>query len=105
MAARTPESKRERFAGVIMSVLAAVVFGVLGVLSIKDHEITLPGRSGGPVHNSGAAADLVGWLLLAAAAAFLSHIAMLLKPGKTGGMWALGIFGVWAAAATVYLSR
>ena len=104
MAPRKPEAKRERFAGVFMSLLAAVSFGAAGVLSIKDHAITLPGRSGSLIHNSGAAADLLGWLLLAAAAAFLSHFAMLMRPGKIGVLWTLGIFLVLAAAAAAYFA-
>ena len=94
-------SRKERFAGLVMSLAAVAGFGTAGVMSLWDHAITLPGRNG-PVHNSGSPADMVGWLLLAAAAAFLAHFAILAKPGKVGAKWALAIVLVWGAAAVTY---
>jgi hypothetical protein len=101
--ASAPESppKMDRLAATVMSLAAAVLFGGLGIVAIFRHMVTLPGRSG-MLHTAGMAADLVGWLLLAGAAAFLSHFAMTVKPGKPGVKWMTGIFAVWAVAAATY---
>ena len=101
-APKPPPPDPERRVAVVMSVLGAIGFGVVGAMAIVNRSITLPGRSGAAQSATGSSAEMLGWLLLAGCAACLSHLAMALKPGRPGVKWMAAIFAVWAAGAATH---
>ena len=85
-----------------MSVLGAAAFGYGGVSTLIDHTITWPGRGGGAMRLTGSNADLMAWLLLAAATACVSFFAQAIVPGRQGLKLTGAAFALWALAAAVY---
>jgi hypothetical protein len=98
---QAPHARQDRLAAIVMSLLAALVFGGFGLAAIFRHAVTWPGRSG-LIHSTGATADRFGWLLLGIASVFLIHLAMVLKPGRAGVKWIAGISAAWILAAVAY---
>ncbi|MBC5766532.1 hypothetical protein [Ramlibacter albus] len=101
-----PRPAPDRTPAIVMSLLGAAAFGWGGISTLIDHTISWPARDGTPVRLTGSNADMLAWILLAAATACISHFAQALRPGVAGLKWTGSAFAVWAvAAATYYLAR
>jgi hypothetical protein len=101
VSSQEPRSRQDRIVSIVMSLLVALFFGGVGMAAVSRHAVTWPGRSG-LIHSTGAIADRFGWLLLGISAVFLIHLAMAVKPGKSGVKWAAAIGAGWVVAAVAY---